>query len=399
MITRRKLTAGPVAACSTLSITLCWLSLGWQAQAASPITPARPVPNLSDGIADLSGRLTKAQQERKEVLVELEKFRRSGTQELQFFNHLSADAIHSAVPRVEQLAQAEIWKAALLADNDMTILAGGSGQLPFTGRDNLGWYATLLEAAGEKTAAASIASYARFPKLTSSLVANIVTVDDAQRAKLFADLEQQLKDSPKDADVATAVEMVLRRKVGPDDLRSQLTAAATSVGDKTSTSLKMFLALAMRAERQRATESMLGKNEFHVTGELTDGSVFDAGSLSGKVIVVAFWSPRMPKCLAELPRLVKLYEQHHAAGLEIVAVNSDRGAKNLTEFLERHPEVKWPHLIDAHAALIGAPHPLARAAGIANYPTFFVIDRKGVLRSIDAAADLETLVASLLKEQ
>lgn len=400
MMTRRKSIASPITTGSVfVALALSWFSPGWQARAASPITPARPVPNLSDGIADLSARFVKGQQERQEVLGELEKFRRGEAGEFQYFNNLSVDALRAAVPRVEQLAQAEIWKAALLADSDMTISSRVSGQLPFTGRDNLGWYAALLEAAGEKSAAASLAGYARFPAAASTLVAGILTADKSQQARLFADLEQKLKDSPKDADVATAVEMILRRKVGDEELRSQLTAAATSVGDKTSTSLKMFLALAIRAERQRAVEGMVGKNEFHVAGELPNGAAFDAGSLSGKVVVVAFWSPRIAKCLAELPRLVKLYEQHHAAGLEIVAVNSERGAKNLTEFLERHPEVKWPHLIDAHAALIGAPHPLARAAGIANYPTFFVIDRKGVLRSIDAAADLESLVASLVKEQ
>jgi thiol-disulfide isomerase/thioredoxin len=229
-------------------------------------------------------------------------------------------------------------------------------------------------------------------------VAKVLAADDSQWIGLFAELESRLQNFPREPAAALAVETILRRKVGPTELRDQLLATSTALAEQTSGTLRMYLDSIVRAEQSRALQDLVGNREFHVAGTLLDGTTFDSQSLTGKVVVVVFWAPESAKCLAELPRLVKLH-QLHSKRLEIVAVTSVRGARKVQEFLDRHPEVTWPQLVDADAAQQGALHPLAKEAGVATLPTFFVVDDQGVLRSINAGSDLESLTASLLGGQ
>jgi len=57
----------------------------------------------------------------------------------------------------------------------------------------------------------------------------------------------------------------------------------------------------------------------------------------GKVVVVNFWASWCPPCLREFPDIIKVYDEYHAEGLEVVAVtiNEADETQDIAEFLER----------------------------------------------------------------
>jgi hypothetical protein len=57
----------------------------------------------------------------------------------------------------------------------------------------------------------------------------------------------------------------------------------------------------------------------------------------------------------------------------------------------------WPQLIDPEKAAAGEPHPLVAKFGL-DGPAKFVIDKKGVCRSVNAYESYEALIAKLLAE-
>lgn len=367
-------------------------------RAASPITPKRPVPTLSTELSELNATLANWQSERKVFLNELQKFSEAASANLEKAILSSND--DSVIKEARILAQIEIWNSAFMADADLVDGSPKISDLPrFTSRDRLTWYASLLAKSGEKEFVEAVVTFARIPADAPNLIAKILNANETDAPVLFAELEERLKKDPKDPVVALTVETILRRNVGPEPSRSALRATANALVDQTPGTLRMYLLTAMQLEQRRKLEGMLNTSDFRPTGTLPDGSKFDPEVLEDKVIVVAFFAPQSAKCLAELPRLLDLHKDKKASGLEIINVISVQGTINFQDFIDNNPEVNWTQLVDPEAAQKGLAHPLARQTGVSTYPSYFLIDRKGVLRSVDAAVDLENLVNSLLEEK
>ena len=64
-------------------------------------------------------------------------------------------------------------------------------------------------------------------------------------------------------------------------------------------------------------------------------------------------------------------------------------------FLAERPELDWPQLFEPGQA---GWHPLATSLGVTAIPRLFLIDKKGVLRSVDAHGKLDELLVRLLAE-
>jgi hypothetical protein len=77
-------------------------------------------------------------------------------------------------------------------------------------------------------------------------------------------------------------------------------------------------------------------------------------------------------------------------------VSCDNEAENLTAFLEKNKDMPWPHLFDPKTP---GWHPLATEFGITGIPTMFLIDKKGVVRSVKARENFEEMIPKLLEEK
>jgi len=51
------------------------------------------------------------------------------------------------------------------------------------------------------------------------------------------------------------------------------------------------------------------------------GKQIDLKSLRGRPVIVTFWATDCPSCVQEIPDWIRLYQQYHAKGLEIIAIN------------------------------------------------------------------------------
>jgi thiol-disulfide isomerase/thioredoxin len=114
--------------------------------------------------------------------------------------------------------------------------------------------------------------------------------------------------------------------------------------------------------------------------------------LKGKVVLIDFWATWCGPCKAEMPNLKKLYEKHNKDGFEIVGVSLDDTEKPLKEYVKENM-IPWSQVVGETASKF------ADRWGIEAIPAMFVVDRNGILRSVEARGKLEKLIPELLAEK
>ncbi len=148
---------------------------------------------------------------------------------------------------------------------------------------------------------------------------------------------------------------------------------------------------------QRKLRNAVGK-PVELAGTQVDGTAFSTKDWKGKVVFVDFWATWCGPCKEELPKVKKAYLDYHAKGLEILGVSCDSDADDLKGFLAKNKDMPWPQLFDANQNPKINWHPLAKEWGINGIPTMFLIDKKGILRSVEARKDFEEEIPKLLAE-
>ncbi len=149
------------------------------------------------------------------------------------------------------------------------------------------------------------------------------------------------------------------------------------------------------ADAVSATKEMLNK-PLVVNGRTTANLAFSSADMKGKVILVDCWATWCGPCNAEIPRVKELYAANHAKGLEIVGVDCDDSDTTVNAFTKDH-EMPWLQLRELSQTQ-DPWHPLAKQWHVDGIPTMFLIDKKGILRYIDAREDTATKIAQLLAE-
>jgi len=133
-----------------------------------------------------------------------------------------------------------------------------------------------------------------------------------------------------------------------------------------------------------------------IQGTTLGGRNFSTDEWKGKVILVDFWATWCGPCIAELPRVKKVYADYHDKGLEVLGVSNDNSGDDLRKFLSQNPDMPWPELFDDKAT---GWNPITLSYGIQSIPTMFLIDKKGILRTVEARSEMEKLIPQLLAEK
>jgi thiol-disulfide isomerase/thioredoxin len=140
-----------------------------------------------------------------------------------------------------------------------------------------------------------------------------------------------------------------------------------------------------------ANPTKVGDPVPHFVVRTFDKQVVDSNDLAGKVVIINRWAVWCGPCKQELPALDAYYRAHAKDGLRIFAVTVDQTVPDY----QLHPLSAALAFPLAHA--VKGPFP--ETEGV---PTNYVIDRRGVVRYIQAgafdAASLDAVIGPLLAQ-
>lgn len=137
---------------------------------------------------------------------------------------------------------------------------------------------------------------------------------------------------------------------------------------------------------------MLGK-PFNLKFTARDGKEIDLSKMKGKVVLVDFWATWSGPYTAALPKFKTVYEQWHSKGCEVVGISFDTEKEALDQFLTKE-KVEWPQYFDGQ----GWKNKIGLEYGIKILPSLWLMDKKGVLRDLDASDRLEQKLEKYLAE-
>jgi len=112
------------------------------------------------------------------------------------------------------------------------------------------------------------------------------------------------------------------------------------------------------------------------TLQTLDGNQASLADYKGKVVLLNFWATWCEPCRDEMPALQQAYDKYKEQGLVVVAANLDENNITIKGFINQY-QLNFPILIDK-----GREVALDRYK-VGPIPTTFIIDKNGVLQSIE----------------
>jgi thiol-disulfide isomerase/thioredoxin len=129
---------------------------------------------------------------------------------------------------------------------------------------------------------------------------------------------------------------------------------------------------------------------FRLKAKGVDGMEIDSQRYAGDVVIITFWASWCEPCKKEFPQLQELFRKYQQHQVAILGVSLDKEPQAFARCVPANA-LDWPHYFDGK----GWENEVAKKHSILQIPTMFVIDRQGILASIDPD-NLLTEISSLL---
>lgn len=138
-------------------------------------------------------------------------------------------------------------------------------------------------------------------------------------------------------------------------------------------------------------KTAIGKQAPDFTMNDPMGKPIQLSSLKGKVVMIDFWASWCGPCRQENPNVVKLYQQYHDKGFEILGVSLDRSKEDWQKAI-KDDQLSWLHVSDLQYWQNNA----AQLYSVNAIPQTYLLDKDGKiiakgLRSEELAAKLSEL--------
>lgn len=142
----------------------------------------------------------------------------------------------------------------------------------------------------------------------------------------------------------------------------------------------------------------IGKIAPNFEAPIPDGKIISLNDVKGKVTIIDFWASWCGPCRKENPKVVKIYEEYHKEGLEIIGVSLDGQSrqsdpkKSWLEAIEKD-RLTWHHVSNLNYF----NDPVAQLYNIQSIPATYILDAEGkiVAKNLRGQA-LELKVKELL---
>ena len=108
---------------------------------------------------------------------------------------------------------------------------------------------------------------------------------------------------------------------------------------------------------------------------LNSEETFTLSQQKGKVVLVDFWATWCPPCVKGIPYLKKYYQHHKGKGFEIIGVSLDSKKEKVIDYVA-NVKLEWKTTCSEKAW----KDPLAREYKVNLIPSYWLIDRNGILR-------------------
>jgi thiol-disulfide isomerase/thioredoxin len=159
-----------------------------------------------------------------------------------------------------------------------------------------------------------------------------------------------------------------------DVAKSLLDIAATQLESTKTPEIKAQIQMAVEGFQKRI--GSIGK-PLALEGLVdTQGQALDKSKYEGKVVLVDFWATWCGPCVAEIPNIRRVYDEKHAEGFEVIAVNLDDQRSDLDEFLGEN-KMPWNVYVSNDPTKAGMDTALAQELSISAIPFTMLIGRDG----------------------
>jgi thiol-disulfide isomerase/thioredoxin len=128
------------------------------------------------------------------------------------------------------------------------------------------------------------------------------------------------------------------------------------------------------------------------------GNSLSVSNYPGKVVFVDFWATWCPKCMVEMPSVIKFNKSHHEQGLQIIGICANKAEEesDLKTYLKKNPDMDWPQYYDGQ----WWQNKLVVKYGVDATPFNIIIGRDGKIAAVNVHDDdLEKALTKALKQK